>query len=84
MVRPGRLRVQVAQGIGDGEEHHRAQDRGVGAWTDAELRRALTEGVDRTGKPFATQMQRQIYFAKMTPQDLDAVVAWVRTIPAAE
>ena len=57
---------------------------GVGAWTDAELRRALTEGVDRTGKPFAQQMQRQIYFAKMTGQDIDAIVAWVRTIPAAE
>ena len=29
-------------------------------------------------------MQRQIYFAKMTDQDLDAIVAWVRTIPAVE
>lgn len=29
---------------------------GVGAWTDAELKRALTHGVDRTGKPFALQM----------------------------
>jgi len=57
---------------------------GVGAWTDAELRRALTEGVGRDGKPFSLVMQRQIYFAKMTPQDLDAVIAWVRTIPASE
>lgn len=57
---------------------------GVGAWTDAELKRALTAGVDRTGRPFAQQMQRQFYFAKMTDQDLDAIVAWVRTIPAAE
>jgi mono/diheme cytochrome c family protein len=57
---------------------------GVGAWTDAELKRALTHGVDRTGKPFALQMQRQFYFAKMTDQDLDAIVAWTRTIPPAE
>jgi len=57
---------------------------GVGAWTDAELKRALTHGVDRAGKPFALQMQRQIYFAKMTDQDLDAIVAWMRTIPPAE
>jgi mono/diheme cytochrome c family protein len=57
---------------------------GVGAWTDAELRRALTHGVDRTGKPFGLQMQRQIYFSKMTDQDLDALVAWVRTIPPIE
>jgi mono/diheme cytochrome c family protein len=57
---------------------------GVGAWTDAELRRALTEGVDRTGKPFGAPMQRQAYFSKMTDQDLDAIIAWVRTIPPAE
>lgn len=57
---------------------------GVGAWTDAELKRALTQGVDRTGKPFAPLMQRQVYFAKMTDPDLDAIVAWVRTLPAAE
>ncbi len=57
---------------------------GVGAWTDAELRRALTEGVGRTGRPFAPMMQRQMYFSKMTDQDLNAIVAWVRTIPAAE
>lgn len=57
---------------------------GIGAWTDAELKRALTEGVDRNGKPFAPQMQRQMFFSKMTSQDLDAMVAWIRTIPAAE
>ena len=57
---------------------------GVGAWTDAELKRALTEGVDRTGRPFAPVMQRQMFFSKMTDQDLNAIVAWVRTIPAAE
>jgi mono/diheme cytochrome c family protein len=57
---------------------------GVGGWTDAELRRALTHGVDRGGRPFALQMQRQIYFAKMTDGDLDAIVAWVRTIPPVE
>lgn len=57
---------------------------GVGAWTDAELRRALTHGVDRTGRPFGLQMQRQIYFSKMTGQDLDALVAWVRSIPPIE
>jgi mono/diheme cytochrome c family protein len=57
---------------------------GIGAWTDADIRRTLTHGVDRTGKPFAPQMQRQMFFAKMTDQDLDAIVAWVRTIPPTE
>ena len=28
--------------------------------------------------------KRQVYFAKMADQDLDAILAWVRTIPPAE
>ena len=57
---------------------------GVGAWTDAEIKRVLTHGVGRNGRPLVLQMQRQMYFAKMTDQDLDAIVAWVRTIPPLE
>ena len=57
---------------------------GVGSWTDAEIRRTLTHGVGRDGRPLVQQMRRQIYFAKMTDQDLDAIVAWVRTIPPQE
>jgi mono/diheme cytochrome c family protein len=57
---------------------------GIGAWSDAEIRRVLTHGVGRDGRPLAQQMQRQIYFAKMTDADLDAIVAWVRTIPPLE
>lgn len=57
---------------------------GLGGWTDAEIRRTLTHGVGRDGRPLMQQMQRQIYFAKMTDQDLDAIVAWVRTIPPLE
>jgi hypothetical protein len=29
-------------------------------------------------------MARHVYFAKMTPQDIDAIIAWVRTIPPIE
>jgi hypothetical protein len=29
-------------------------------------------------------MARQIYFSKMSDDDLDAIVAWVRTIPPRE
>jgi len=57
---------------------------GIGAWTDAEIKRALTHGVARDGRRFAPQMQREFYFAKMTDQDLDAIVAWVRTVPPVE
>ncbi len=57
---------------------------GLGAWTDAEIRRALTQGVSRDGRPFKPPMARQIYFSRMTDADLDAIVAWIRTIPPLE
>ena len=57
---------------------------GIGALTDAQIKRTLTEGVARDGRPLGLQMQRQVYYAKMTDQDLDALVAWVRTIPPVE
>jgi mono/diheme cytochrome c family protein len=58
--------------------------RGIGAWSDDEIRRALTEGVARDGRRFAVPMQREFYYSKMSKEDLDALVAWVRSIPPAE
>jgi hypothetical protein len=57
---------------------------GIGAWTDAEIKRALTHGIGRDGRAFKMPMARQVYFSKMTDDDVDAIVAWVRTIPAIE
>jgi mono/diheme cytochrome c family protein len=57
---------------------------GIGAWSDAELKRALTHGVGRDGRAFKLPMARQMYFSRMTDEDLNALVAWVRTIPPIE
>src|SRR5262249_38666107 len=57
---------------------------GVGAWSDDEIKRALTKGVGRDGRAFKQPMARQIYFSRMTDQDVDAVVTWVRTLPPLE
>lgn len=59
-------------------------EKGVGAWTDAELKRALTEGIGRDGRPLKQPMARQRYFSKMTEQDLNALIASLRTIPPIE
>ena len=32
----------------------------------------------------SSRWQRQIYFAKMTDADIDAIIAWMRTIPPLE
>jgi mono/diheme cytochrome c family protein len=56
---------------------------GIGAWTDAEIKTAITQGKRKDGTPLKGPMGYQ-YYSKMTDADLDAVVAWVRTLPAKE
>jgi mono/diheme cytochrome c family protein len=60
------------------------KEKGIGGWSDAEIKQALTKGIDRNGRSFHLPMARQIYFSKMTDADVDAIVAWVRTIPPIE
>jgi mono/diheme cytochrome c family protein len=57
---------------------------GIGAWSDAEIKRALTHGTALDGRAFKQPMARQIYFSRMTEQDLNAIVVWLRTIPPLE
>jgi mono/diheme cytochrome c family protein len=56
---------------------------GIGAWTDAEIKRAITEGKRKDGTPLKPPMGYG-YYAKMTSGDLDAVVAYLRTVPPKE
>jgi len=60
------------------------KEKGVGALTDAELKRALTEGVGHDGRLLKMPMARQAYLSRMTEQDLNAIIAWMRTIPPIE
>jgi mono/diheme cytochrome c family protein len=60
------------------------KEKGIGNLTDDQIKTALTKGIGHDGRAFKLPMARQIYFSKMTEQDLNAIVAWVRTIPAAE
>jgi mono/diheme cytochrome c family protein len=55
--------------------------KGIGGWSDADIKQALTKGVGRDGRTFKPPMARHIYFSKMTEDDLNSVVAWVRTVP---
>ena len=59
------------------------REKGIGAWTDAEIKTAITQGKRKDGSPLKPPMGYPLY-AKMTDADLDAVVAYLRTIPAKE
>lgn len=53
---------------------------GLGKWSDDEIRSAITEGVSRDGRKLKPPMGYASY-AKMTRQDQDAIVAFLRTLP---
>jgi len=52
---------------------------GLGAWSDDEIVRAITQGVSRDGTQLFPPMGFG-YYANMTPQDLAALVAYLRTV----
>ncbi len=58
--------------------------KGIGGWSDAEIKTALVQGKGRDGRAFKMPMARHIYYSKMTDDDLDAVIAYVRTLPPLE
>jgi mono/diheme cytochrome c family protein len=53
---------------------------GLGGWTDDEIKRAITEGVSRDGRQLLPFMPYWLY-KKMEPSDLDAIVAYLRSLP---
>jgi mono/diheme cytochrome c family protein len=54
---------------------------GLGAWTDDEIKRVITRGILRDGSRLLPYPMDYPSFSTMTPQDLDAMVAYLRTVP---
>ena len=55
------------------------RDTGIGTWSADDLKRLMTEGMRPNGVPVAPQMPYGFYKI-LTPGDLDAIVAYVRTV----
>lgn len=53
---------------------------GIGAWTDSEIKRAITKGIARDGRVLNPPMAIA-WYSGMTESDLDAIIAWLRTVP---
>lgn len=53
---------------------------GIGNASDADIRRAITQGIGKDGRKLKPPMAFDAY-ARMTDQDLNALVAWLRTVP---
>lgn len=54
---------------------------GLGKWSDAEVKRAITQGVGRDGRKLQEPMPFA-WYAGIRGEDLDAIVAYLRTLPA--
>lgn len=55
-------------------------DKGIGGWSDAELKRAITQGVGRDGRKMLQPMA-YAWYAGIRDEDLDAIVAYLRSLP---
>jgi mono/diheme cytochrome c family protein len=56
------------------------RERGLGAWSDAEIKRAIVQGVGRDGRRMEMPMP-YAWYAGIRDDDLDTVVAYLRTLP---
>ena len=56
------------------------KDAGLGAWTDDEIKKAITTGISRNGRVLLPFMPYGLY-ARMESSDLDAIVAYLRSLP---
>ncbi len=53
---------------------------GIGAWTDEEIKTAITQGISRDGREHLPAMAYP-YYATMTDGDLDAIIVYLRSVP---
>ncbi|HET9718202.1 MAG TPA: cytochrome c [Pseudolabrys sp.] len=74
---PGPWGVSVSRNITS------SKSKGLGGWTDNEIKRAITTGLSKDGSKLKPPMGFH-YYATMTPGDLDDIVAYLRTVPPLE
>jgi mono/diheme cytochrome c family protein len=74
---PGPWGVSVSRNITS------SKSKGIGRWTDAEIKRVITTGVDKDGNHLKPPMGFG-YYAHMTDGDIADIIAWLRTVPAKE
>ena len=72
---PGPWGVSVSRNITS------SKTKGIGAWTDDEIKRAITTGVSRDGSKLKPPMGFH-YYSTVTLTDLDVIIAYLRTVPA--
>ena len=57
------------------------KETGLGNWTDDEIKRVITKGILRDGTRLLPYPMDYGSYSTLTPDDLDAIVAYLRTVP---
>lgn len=57
------------------------KETGIGSWTDGEIFRAVTSGVDKDGN-FLAPMMPYVEFVKLDKEDIYSIIAYIKTLPA--
>lgn len=73
--------IGTVEGTGPVFAKNITQDKetGIGSWTDGEIFRAVTSGVDKNGKALAPVMP-YIGFGQMDEEDVKSVIAYIKTL----
>ena len=56
------------------------REDGIGAWTDEEIKRAITQGISRDGRMLLPVMAYP-YYHNISDEDLDALIVYLRSLP---
>ncbi|MGH7818697.1 MAG: hypothetical protein ACREQ9_02900, partial [Candidatus Binatia bacterium] len=59
------------------------RETGLGTWSDAEIRRAITGGIARDGRRMHWQAMPWDHFANLAGEDLEALIFYLRSLPPA-
>jgi mono/diheme cytochrome c family protein len=59
------------------------RDTGLGGWSAAEIRRAITSGISRDGRIMHWQAMPWDHFSNFMLEDLEALVAYLQSLPPA-
>jgi len=56
------------------------KDTGLGNWSDGEIFKAVTMGIDKNGEPLAPMMP-YLFLANLDENDIKSIIAYIRTLP---
>ncbi|MBN9458155.1 MAG: c-type cytochrome [Bosea sp.] len=71
---PGPWGVSVSRNITS------SKTSGIGGWTDEDIKRAITRGISKDGRKLSPPMGYG-YYANISAVDLNAIIAYLRTVP---